>query len=315
MEPVRKELSQVDADLKKVAREATNSVGDFLCYAVEGRGKKIRPALTLLAGKSFSPDPALSIIMATAVELLHIATLIHDDMVDRSSLRWGRPTLSSLWGKDVAVLVGDYAFARAATYVCDTSNVRAIRRFAETILALSSGELSELVQAYSTGLTRQDYLGRISNKTASLFATAAECGAILSKAPEEWVQRFADYGRSLGIAFQILDDILDFSGDSEEVGKPVGHDLRQGTLTLPTILLLERYPVDNPIARLFQKMEPEANLQEAIAMVQNSGVIEEAYAIAKGYCADAVRSLEGLPSPQLYSSLAGLAEYVLERRR
>ena len=158
--------------------------------------------------------------------------------------------------------MGDYLFATSATFVCDTKNVRVIRRFSETIMELSRGELSEIFAAYNFTADRDPYWKRIYEKTASLFSTAAESGAVLSGGPESLVQSLKTYGHNLGMAFQIVDDILDFQGTEEEIGKPVGSDLRQGTLTLPTILLMERYPDDNPVEKLFAAGgtggEPEA---------------------------------------------------------
>ena len=186
--------------------------------------------------------------MATAVELLHIATLIHDDTIDNSDLRHGKATVSSNWGKNVAVLLGDYVFATSATFVCDTNNVRVIRRCSETIMELSSGELSEISDAFKWNITMESYLKRIYNKTASLFSTAAESGSVLSGAPETQNQALKSYGYNLGMSYQIIDDILDFEGEEKEVGKPVGNDLIQGTMTLPSILLVQQHPENNPVS-------------------------------------------------------------------
>ena len=205
----------------------------------------MRPAVTLLAAQFHPHDPARPILMASAVELLHLATLIHDDTVDNSPVRRGRATVSSTWSPHVAVLFGDYVFATSATFVCDTQNIRVIRRFSETIMELASGQLMEYFTAFDAAQARDLYNDRIYRKTASLFCTASESGAVLGDAPEHEVQALRDYGYNIGMAFQVGDDLLDFQGDASNLGKPVGSDLLNGVLTLPTIMLMERYPEDN----------------------------------------------------------------------
>jgi heptaprenyl diphosphate synthase/octaprenyl-diphosphate synthase len=252
--------------------------------------------------------------MGTAVELLHIATLIHDDTVDNASVRRGRATISSLWGPHVAVLVGDYVFATSATFVCDTKNIRVIRRFSETIMELSVGELKERFSANDWRVTRAQYEERIYNKTASLFVTAAESGAILSGASEQTVQAMKAYGANIGMAFQVVDDILDFQGTSDEVGKPVGNDLAQGTLTLPAILLLERYPENNPVVALFSGEERQESRRRALEMVRNSPIIADSYAVAADFRRTAVEALHPLPHSPYKRALLEIADYVLERQ-
>ncbi len=317
--PIQPELLDVERRLEGVWKRETNAgpelLDGILGHVLEAPGKRTRPAITILASRFHPHDHDLPQIMATAVELLHIATLVHDDTVDNSPVRRGKATVSSRWGKNVAVLVGDYVFATSATFVCDTKNVRVIRRFSETIMELSKGELSELFAAYDPAFSRELYWKRIYEKTASLFCTAAESGAVLSGAPEELVQRLKSYGHNLGMAFQIVDDILDFQGTQEEVGKPVGNDLLQGTLTLPTLLLLEQYPNDNPVAKLFRDGNVDGHLQQAVEMVQNSDIIPQAASIAADFSQRALDALAPLPDNTYKRSLVELASFVMERRR
>lgn len=314
-EPIQGELAQVEENLRQLAATGQSHLAGLLEHTLPSQGKRIRPAITILASR-FHPNPGETpVIMATAVELLHIASLIHDDTVDNSSLRRGLATVSSLWGRNVAVLLGDYVFATSATWVCDTENVRVIRRFSETIVELSSGELMETFSAFKWPHSYEQYKERIYNKTASLFRTAAETGAILSGIAEEQVQALSTYGYNLGLAFQIVDDILDFEGTEEEVGKPVGNDLLQGTLTLPAILLLQRFPQGNPILKLFRGEDPEANSRRAVEMVRSSSIIPESYAIAREYLEEASRSLQSFPETRERRSLMELVSYVMERQR
>ena len=315
--PIEEDLIQVEERLHSLSNVATAHLPELLEYVFQNGGKRVRPAITLLAASCYARERDLAIIMATAVELLHMATLIHDDTVDNSPLRRGKATVSDLWGRNVAVLLGDYVFATSATFVCDTKNVRVIRRFSETIMELSSGELLEYFNSKNWHQSIEDYNDRIYRKTASLFRTAAETGAILGGAPEEAVQALHRYGYNIGMAFQIVDDILDVQGNAEEIGKPVGNDLLQGVLTLPAILLLEKYPRDNPIEELFQHGNdaPGNCLERALEMIQNSGIIEDCYAIARDDCRDASRAIEDLPDGPARGSLLKISDYVMERSR
>lgn len=313
--PVKEDLGRVEANLRDLGKNRDEHLLPHLTYLFERGGKGIRPAVTLLASRAYSKDSSKAIIMATAVELLHIATLIHDDTVDNSALRRGKETISNRWGQNVAILLGDYVFAASATFVCDTQNIRVIRRFSETIMDLSSGQLLEYFNSHNIEQNRKLYEERIYLKTASLFQTAAEAGAILGGAPESVVQALTSYGYNIGMAFQIVDDILDVGGDAAEIGKPVGNDLLQGVLTLPTIKLLERYSEGNPIRELFANREEKGYLQKALDMIQGSTIIEECYAEAEGYCAKAQEAIAVLPEGPALDSLRILASYVTERRR
>ncbi|MQF48600.1 polyprenyl synthetase family protein [SAR202 cluster bacterium AC-647-N09_OGT_505m] len=315
---IQDELEAVEEKLISIGKQSSfakpSLLVELLGHVLKAPGKRTRPAITILASKLHPHDHELPIIMAGAVELLHIATLIHDDTVDNSPVRRGTATVSSRWGENVAVLLGDYVFATSATMVCDTNNVRVIRRFSETIMELSSGELSEISSAFNWDISRQSYWQRVYDKTASLFSTASESGAVLSGAPESLVQSLKSYGYNLGMAFQVVDDILDFQGTEEEIGKPVGNDLLQGTITLPSILLMERYPDDNPIKRLFENIEADGNLKQAIEMIQNSDIIPQSYSVAADLCHKATQALEPIPDSSYKRSLVDLAAYVMERR-
>ena len=317
-EQIQDELEAVEEKLSVIGRQSSvaepSLLIELLGHVLEAPGKRTRPAITILASKFHPHDHDLALIMAAAVELLHIATLIHDDTVDNSAVRRGKTTVSNKWGANVAILLGDYVFATSATLVCDTNNVRVIRRFSETIMELSSGELSEISGAYKWDISREAYWQRIYDKTASLFSTAAESGAVLSDAPEGLVQSLKSYGYNLGMAFQIVDDILDFQGTEAKIGKPVGNDLLQGTITLPSILLMERYPDDNPIKKLFENVENDRNLKRVIEMIQNSDIIPQSYSVASDLCHKATQALEPLPGSSYKRSLADLAAYVLERQ-
>ena len=313
--PVRDQLIQVENKLKALSDTTIPELEPLLNHVLSHGGKRVRPAMTLLSSNFFPQEPENAVNMATGVELLHLATLIHDDTVDNADLRRGNASVSSRWGKQVAVLFGDCLFAASAVLVCDTGNLRVVRRFAETIMELASGEIIEFFNTFNPKQEMDRYYDRIYRKTATLFCTAAESGAVLSGATEEQVQALRDYGYNIGMAFQIVDDLLDIQGNEAEMGKPVGNDLLQGVLTLPTILLLERYPNNNPIADLFKDREDTEKVGQTLDMINNSTILADCFAIVRQYCDQANRSLEILPKCDCRDSLETLADYVRERSR
>lgn len=316
-QPVREDLAEVEKQFKLIVENQRVPFPEFhemLSHVLVG-GKVIRPALTLLCGKFYNYDLVELLPMATASELLHIATLVHDDAIDHSSVRRFRTTVNKIWGEEKAILLGDYLFAMAGKFAAATGNLRVVKLFAETLRIISRGELKQGFSAFKLEQTFDDYLERISAKTAALFLMAAESGAVLSQAPEESVQILKDYSFNLGIAFQVVDDILDFIGTEEEMGKPGGSDLSQGTLTLPAMLLLKHYPGDNPVKRLFEDRDKGENITLAIEAVRNSSVIDECYQVASGYRDKGCQNLKLLPNCPGRRSLAELADYIIQRKR
>ena len=313
--PVLHRLERVDRQLGGLSDVPPEFLAKLIGHVVSSTGKRIRPALTLLASGFNDHNEAISEKMAVAVELLHLATLIHDDTVDDSDLRRGKATISSLWGRNIAVLLGDYLFATSAMHVCDTNHVYVIRRFSETITELSKGELFELASSCDWTQDRDAYYERIYNKTASLFTVACESGAILSGASAAQVTALKGYGYNLGIAFQIVDDILDFSGTALEIGKPVGSDLANGVMTIPSIIAGERFPNDNRVRRLFGDLRNEDALREAVEQVQDPAVMAEAETEAERFGSEARRCLDELPDRPERSSLLTLVDFVLSRRK
>ena len=270
---------------------------------------------TLLSGKLYNYDLHYLLPMAAAVELLHSATLIQDDAIDKSAVRCGRPTVNDVWGEEKAVLIGDYMFAKAGELCASTGNLRVIKLFSQTLATISIGELDQAFNAFNLEQTREHYLDRVAKKTASLFVLATESGAILSQASERSVEVLREYGYNLGIAFQIVDDILDFTGTEEELGKPVGSDLAQGTLTLPAMLLLERYAEDNPIRRFFRNRGDVDNKNRVIDMIRNSTIVQECYDFAANYCTRAYQNLNLLLENASRQTLMNLADYIVMRKK
>jgi len=310
------ELDQVVQRMLQVVRIDDAELARVVVQPLQTRGKGLRPAIALLAARaSGDPHPGKLIALAAAIELLHTATLVHDDLVDAAPLRRGNPTISHLWGTGLAVLVGDYLFAQAAFLAAQTENVRTMRLFAQTLVAISRAEMEQAIGARLQQPAAEDYYRHIHGKTAALFAAAAEGGAILAGAPESLVISLRDYGLNLGMAFQIVDDVLDFTGDEVELGKPRGSDLRQGTVTLPTIYFLEEHPGDEVVRRVVQCQATPEEVRSVVEQIRHSTTIERAYTTAAGFTAQAKAMLESLPHSPYRQALADLADYVTERRR
>ena len=310
---IQNELKRVEEGLKDVVNTGLRSTDALLNRVVNVQGKRIRPAITLLTAKMLGCNGDEPVLMGTAVELLHLATLIHDDTVDNAKFRRGHATLSSTQGPEVAVLIGDFLFAASAVKVCDTGNTRVIRRFSETIMDLSSGQLTERFMINNWKQTFDQYMERIYKKTGSLFATASESGALLSGADEFTIQQMRIFGKNLGTAFQVVDDILDFEGIATEIGKPVGTDLASGILTLPALLLVKQHPKDNPVVAFCQGLDPEENMKRAVDMIHNTGIVAEAYAVAEELRLQANDSLSRIPDSNYKRALKDLSDFVLTR--
>jgi len=315
---VEADLIKVENLLKTAGEVDSQHVAKLLSYSLKGVGKRIRPALTLLCGQLYKYNLDSLLPMAASVELMHTATLVHDDAIDNSMVRRGRSTVNSIWGEEKAILLGDYLFAKAGDLCTDTGNLGVVKLFTQTLETISAGEIDQSFGAFNLDQTYDDYIRRISGKTASLFALATESGAILSKSPPEAVTSLRDYGFNMGIAFQIIDDILDYISTEEEMGKPIGSDLVQGTLTLPAMLLLQKYPDDNPVKRLFQNKDEAdrpRDVARAIAMVRNSEIVQECYQVASDYSSRACSGLNILPDIPTRKALIELAMYVIRRRK
>ena len=315
-ELVKDDLTRVEAGLKAITDVKPSWLSQLLYHSLESKGKRIRPALVFLSGKFYNYDLDCLLPMAMALEVLHTATLVHDDAVDHSPRRRRRPTINKVWGEDKAILLGDYLLAQAEDLVSDTRNLRVVKLFARTIMTIASGELGQAFSAFNLEQTREQYFARISAKTSSLITLATESGAILSQSPEEAVSALKGYGYDLGIAFQVVDDILDFVGDEAEMGKPTGSDLSEGTMTLPAMMIMERYPGDNPVRRIFQKEgDRQENIKLAIDLAVSSGTIEKCYELALDYSGRACRSLQMLPDNPARKALETLAVYVVKRKK
>jgi geranylgeranyl pyrophosphate synthase len=312
---VRPGLERVEASLADIGKSDDPVLGPMLSAVLPGSGKRLRPALSLVIGRMGQEvDPAALNYMAVGVELLHTASLVHDDIVDESDTRHGGATLYARVGNALAVLVGDYLFSQAAQSCVDTGDLQVVRLFAETLGAMAQGQIDDANRqlhassAWQT-MTRERYYRTISGKTASLFVLACQgTGQLVGMSPAQ-VAALRTYGQNLGLAFQVVDDILDFTSTEQQLGKPVGSDLRQGTITLPVILLRDGRSADGLLEQAFASDDFDLQVQ----LVQQSNAIPAAYDEAEALVTQACDVLEVLPAGTERDALRALARYVTTR--
>lgn len=276
-------------------------------------GKRVRPTVVLLAGSMLGADLDKLITLGAAVEMLHTATLVHDDLIDSALLRRGMATLNSKWSPAATVLTGDFLFARAARLAADIDNVRLMKKFAETLATIVNGELTQLFAARGV-VNRENYYNRIYAKTASLFEMSALSAGMLGTTDLVLQDALRIYGYQAGMAFQVVDDILDFAGDQAVVGKPLGSDLLQGLVTLPAIFYAELYPHDSDVKTLLGgNWHDEASMQRLVESIRRSDAIQLAMDEAASHVENALAALAPFPASVEREALADLARYVIDR--
>jgi len=288
-------------------------LNSVISHLVSSGGKRVRPALALVVNQIYPTEIEKSVALAAAIEMLHTATLVHDDLIDGSLLRRGNPTLNATWTPGATVLTGDFLFARAADLAAQTNNVRVMRLFAQTLMVICSGEVKQMFDKYAS-LSRQHYYDRIYSKTAALFAVAAEAAAVLGNAPKPTVAALRDYGEQLGMGFQIVDDVLDFVGDENQLGKPAGSDLRAGLITSPTLWFMQQNTDHGLIQDILNNgRRDHPSIMNAVRNIRESGAIEAALDEARQFIKRSQAALEILPQGNPRDALWELSDFVVER--
>jgi geranylgeranyl pyrophosphate synthase len=315
---MRSDLARVEERLREEANMEYPVVGEIVDNLIGAGGKRLRPLLLLLAAKPFEYDIDELLPAAAGVELLHNASLIHDDTVDHADVRRGQPTLNSILPSETVILLGDYLFARSAMLAAATMNPRVVGVFASTLAKICDGQLSEVFTSRQVDQSLDDYKRRIYGKTASLFAGSAEMGAIIGKAPGDQIEAMRDFGGHIGMAFQIIDDVLDLRETTDSIGKPAGLDLRQGTVTLPTMLFFEHNRQNGHHAEFVIRVidgddVSEADYDEAVQIIRDSGALEAAIEIAEDYVEKARQIIRNLPPGEAADMLEALAMESLSR--
>lgn len=321
--PVERLHSLVSADMaatEKMIHDRMGSAVELIPtlakHLVDSGGKRLRPMLTLAAAKMGDYTGTAHTSLAAAVEFIHSATLLHDDVVDASTLRRGKVVANLVWGNKPSVLVGDFLFSRSFQLMVAADDIQVLNILANASAVIAEGEVMQLRSANNLGTTEADYLSVIKAKTAELFAAAAESGAKITGQGPQYTAAMRHYGQSLGIAFQLVDDALDYSGKQALMGKSVGDDFREAKVTLPVILA---YGCAENQAKQFwtrvieQGTQSEADLERAISYVEETGAIRETMARARHYADEARNALAGLPASDIRAALADIADFCVER--
>ncbi|MBV7333858.1 polyprenyl synthetase family protein [Chloroflexi bacterium TSY] len=326
LEPVQSGLAMVEEKMKSVDSTLFAPLARAFVDLIGRGGKRLRPALALLSAEfngaiQRRPEYQRVISIAAAVEMLHTASLVHDDVIDGALLRRGAPTLNAEWDKGATVLAGNYMFARAAHFAAETDKMRVIHLFSDTLKVMVGGELDQIADRFQYNQEKERYYHRIFAKTASLFCAATESAAVLSGLPKGQVEQLRNFGYNLGMAFQIMDDILDFTSDEESLGKPVGSDLAQGTLTLPFFYFLQEQ--GHSLIEYLEMKREEAEdddpfiwsqtVSEVAHEIRNSSAVDQARQEVLSFLGQAQNNLASFADNIYKQSMLDLCRFVMQR--
>lgn len=314
-QPIEHELTRVDREFEKELKGYDGFSSTILEFLLGEQGKKLRPALVLLSAKVGGGDSHRIIRFATAVELLHTATLIHDDVLDEALLRRKKMSLNFRWGNEVSVVMGDYLYAKTFIILSEFEERKIWERLTDTAKVICMGELAQLGRRYDFTLTEEHYVSMIERKTASLMASACELGAYLGGAPAEDITCLKQYGLQFGIGFQIIDDCLDLVGDETKMGKSLGTDIRKGKPTLPIILLLEKISNDEKekLREMILASQDGEAMGEIRRLIERHGTLKRSMEKANTYLETAKREIVSLNQKEVRECLMQLADYTSQR--
>jgi octaprenyl-diphosphate synthase len=309
------DMRGVDAVIEMRLQSEVPLVSQISHYIVAAGGKRLRPSLMLLMCGALGYTHEQRFNIAAVIEFIHTATLLHDDVVDESTLRRGRATANESFGNPASVLVGDFLYSRAFQMMVDAGDMRIMRTLAEATNVIAEGEVLQLMNMHDADLSEEAYLRVIRSKTAKLFEASARLAALLAKSSPEIEQSCAEFGQALGTAFQVIDDVLDYDGDVPEMGKNLGDDLREGKVTLPLIVAMQRgTEAERNLIREAIASGDTEHMAQIIAIVQNTGALQATRAAAAVEAQRAIDALSGLPQNKYSQGLHALASQLLERR-
>ncbi|MEH1909282.1 MAG: solanesyl diphosphate synthase [Nostoc sp.] len=321
MTPATSLFTPVEADLRLLADNLKQLVGNrhpILFAAAEhlfgAGGKRIRPAIVLLISRATMLEQDITPRhrrLAEITEMIHTASLVHDDVVDESDVRRGVPTVHSLFGNRIAILAGDFLFAQSSWYLANLDNLEVVKLLSEVIMDLATGEIQQGLNRFDASISIETYLQKSYYKTASLIANSSKAAGLLSEVSRETVEHLYSYGRHFGIAFQIVDDILDFTSTTDALGKPVGSDLKSGNLTAPVLFALAQKPALEVL--IDREFAQEGDLEQALELIQDSQGIQQARELAADHAKLAIEHLAVLPPSESHQALIKIAEYTLSR--
>lgn len=308
------ELSEVERQLTKNIITNIDILYDSSVHLINAGGKRLRPAFALLAARLFQKDINNAIPMAVALELVHMATLVHDDVIDNSLTRRGTITVKKGWGNRVSIYAGNYILARSLSIVAGYNRRDLLDIMAETSMKIVEGEIIQMLSSFNVNIGLKNYLRRIERKTALLISVSCQLGALVSNAPEEHVRNLQKYGYYLGMAFQVTDDILDLIADEEILGKPTGSDIRQGVITLPALYAMHNSKHAEELRVALASSEIcNKNTQDIIEMIKDSDGIDYSYYVSQRYARKAQEQLNNLPDVPEKEALYEIASYILDR--
>jgi octaprenyl-diphosphate synthase len=314
IEPISTDMDAVNAVIRTQLHSDVPLVSQIAEYIISAGGKRIRPVLVLLMANAYGYRGDHHHVLAAVIEFIHTATLLHDDVVDESSLRRGRETANAMFGNAASVLVGDFVYSRAFQMMVNVGNMQVMQILADATNVIAEGEVLQLLNMHDPDVTEARYLAVIRSKTAKLFEAAAQLGALIAGAPAVQVEAAAEYGRSLGTAFQLVDDALDYSGNAAEIGKNVGDDLREGKPTLPLIYLMENgSPEQRQLVRSCIENGDEAHFDEILKAISSSGALDYTMQEAHKAAQRAIETLADVPDSQFKNSLLNLCSFAVNR--
>lgn len=308
------DMEAVNAVIRQRLQSEVSLVNQIAEYIISAGGKRIRPVLVLLLANAYGYRGTAHHELAAVVEFIHTATLLHDDVVDESSMRRGRQTANALFGNAASVLVGDYLYSRSFEMMTSLDNMRVMSILSRATTVIAEGEVLQLLNMHDPDVTHESYLKVIRSKTAKLFEAAAELGALVGGADDEQIAAAGEYGRSLGTAFQLIDDVLDYAGDAAEIGKNLGDDLREGKPTLPLIWLMENgTPEQRQLVRSCIEHGDEEQFEAVLAAVTSSGALDYTRQQAEQAARRAAEAISGLPESVYKASLQQLCSFAVDR--
>lgn len=311
---IKSDIEIIENELEQALNSSSHILNDASIYLLQGGGKRIRPVFVLLSAKFGDYNIERMKNIAVPLELIHMGSLVHDDVIDDSDMRRGRETVKSQYNNRVAMYTGNFIFGKALQYVTDIENPRVHQILAETMVELVNGEVIQIEDKFRLDQHLKDYFRRIKRKTALLIESSCELGAVVSGADEETIRHLKRYGYFVGMSFQIVDDILDFTATDKQLGKPAGSDLLQGNITLPILLMKD----DPQLAQYLEKVAAqgltEQERQEMLALVRKSDAIKEATKISNLYLQKALKEVEALPNHPMKKKLRDIALYMGKRK-
>lgn len=314
---IMKDLEEVELELRLFSRSPNRLISDISTYLFQTNGKRIRPALLLLCSKLFGYKGKEHILMSTLVEAIHTASLIHDDIIDNSKIRRGKESIHTRWGPNITVLLGDYLYIKALGLSLQSEHRQIIQILTSISARMVEGELTEYYLSGNLELAEKDYLDIINKKTASLFSASCQIGGILGRASKKEENYLAEYGANLGMSFQIIDDLLDFTGDEKTLGKPILCDLSEGRITLPLIYTLNHDGRENKkrvIELLKQKNQDRESLEEVLKIVKSNGALDYTHKKAEEFSLKSREIISRFPKSTQQEALSLLSEFILNRR-